>query len=211
MWSQKAYASVKDWRYLVDSHPVFQVESIVKPGYGGIYLSPMKKFLLAMCLISLFVFSSCNAKIMPFKAKQFSAKQPRVFSVYVCGAVENEGYVDIFEGTDYQSLILSAGYIPQMVMPKTPYAVVREDVSTVVLNYFDGQKECYCINLNGAVVSDNLPCENVSPQVIEKLHNYVVANGKISDRALLKQILGNDYQDNFYKFFVSESDYEKVC
>lgn len=147
---------------------------------------------------------------MPFKPQQFAAKRPRVFSVYVCGAVENEGYINIFEGTDYQSLIFEAGYISQTIMPKTPYAVVNESVSVLVLNYFDGQKECYCINVNGAVVLDKLPCENISPQVIEKLHNYIVANGKITDRTQLKQILGNDYQDNFYKFFVSESDYEKV-
>lgn len=34
----ESIASVKDCRHLVDSHPVFQVESIVKPGYGRIFV-----------------------------------------------------------------------------------------------------------------------------------------------------------------------------
>lgn len=199
---------------MVDSHPVSQVESIVKPGYGGIFcFFQMKKFfavlLCAICFVWLAALCSCEVDLSPFASAEFDAHTSREFDVYVCGAVENEGYIHILEGTDYQSLVEKAGLIAQTVMPATPYAVVDEKVSSLVLNYFDGAKLCYCTNVNGAAVTDRMSVENVSEEVINKLANYIAAHGKITDKTVLQQILGDDYAENFYKFYVSESDYEK--
>ena len=45
---------------------------------------------------------------------------------------------------------------------------------------------------------------------MDKLADYIEEHGKITDKTLLKQILGEDYADNYYKFFVSMDDYEKI-
>lgn len=164
--------------------------------------------LLGICLLSL---CCCYVDASPFATQSLTAQKPRVFEVYVCGAVKNEGYVRISEGTSYQNLILSAGYIPQTVFVSTPYAVVGSDVSCVILRYYNGAMQCDCVNVNGALVTDRCEVENISSAVIDKIADYIGLYGKITDKSLLEQILGEDYADNYYKFFVSESDYEKIC
>ena len=69
---------------------------------------------------------------------------------------------------------------------------------------------CYCVNVNGPLITLRMNVENVSPQVVDKLADYIEEHGKITDKTLLKQILGEDYADNYYKFFVSMDDYEKI-
>lgn len=169
----------------------------------------MKRFLLFIELIFVLFLSSCIPK--PFETRQLEKIEQETFLVYVCGAVENEGFVEISEGADYRQLVYFAGYIPQTVMPATPYAVVSRETETFILRYYDGTKFCYCTNVNGAAVKDRLEIENISPEIVDKIANYLEKYGKITDKTQLKHILNEEeYQDSYYKFFVSMEDYEKV-
>ena len=65
------------------------------------------------------------------------------------------------------------------------------------------------MNVNGAAVKHNLSAENISAEIVEKLHTYLTNYGKITNKQVLKQILtAEEYQQNHYKFFVTEADYE---
>ncbi len=169
----------------------------------------MKKFLLFIVFVFVLCLSSCVPK--PFETRPLEKIEPEIFRVYVCGAIANEGFVEISEGTDYRQLVYMAGYIPQTVMPNTPYAVVSRKTETFILRYYDGAKFCYCTNINGAAVKDRLEIENVSTEVVDKIANYLEKYGKITDKTQLKYILNEEeYQNSYYKFFVSREDYEKV-
>ena len=170
----------------------------------------MKKILIAILIICLLCLCSCAEGNFPLFARRLDAKQPRVFCVYVCGAVAQEGYVEICEGADYFQLVCLAGYLPQTVMPDNPHMVVEKGVTSLAVRYFDGEKFCYCTNVNGQAVRDKSEIENVSAQTVNKIATYLEANGKITNKTQLANILTYDeYQNNHYKFYVSEADFEK--
>ena len=132
------------------------------------------------------------------------------FRVYVCGAVENEGYVEVAEGADFSALAEMAGMLSQTYFSQNPQTLVTETTKVLSLDWFDGKTVHSCINVNGGYVTMRYPVDGVDPAVINKIADYLEQNGKITDRSLLREILGDDYADNFYKFFVSVDDYEKV-
>lgn len=113
-------------------------------------------------------------------------------------------------GRRLQHAVEEAGIIAQTYLPDFPYTLVKSTTKQLAVNYFDGEKMCYCVNVNGPLITLRTNVENVSPQVVDKLADYIEEHGKITDKTLLKQILGEDYADNYYKFFVSMDDYEKI-
>ncbi|MCM1289302.1 MAG: hypothetical protein NC132_01430 [Corallococcus sp.] len=171
----------------------------------------MKKRIILILLLTLcFVFSGCAQKMSPFKEHEADAKMPRKFKVYVCGAVEREGFVEVEEGADYDAVIALAGIIPQTVYPTNPRLLVKEDGEVLTLQYYDGSSYRDCVNLNGGYIQYRLKVDGIDIDIINRIADYYDTHGKITDRNLLKDILGEDYQDNYYKFFVNVQDYEKV-
>lgn len=134
----------------------------------------------------------------------------KYFRVYVCGAVANEGYVVVPEGSDYSAVAERAGLLPVTYFTQNPHTLVTEYISVLPLDWYDGEKARSCINVNGGYVTLRMEIEGISPDVINKIADYIELNGKITDKSMLKEILGEDYADNFYKFFVSVNDYEKA-
>ena len=173
-----------------------------------------KKFLQVVLILFIltlyFMFSACNESLLAFKEYESLSIIPRAFSVYVCGAVEREGFVNVEEGASLDSVVYLAGIIPQTVIPDNLQKMVTENDKVVSLQYFDGQKLRYCVNLNGVVIQNRLAVAGIDADIINKIADYYVLHGKITDRNLLKSILGPDYQENYYKFFVDVTDYEKV-
>ena len=111
------------------------------------------------------------------------------------------------QGTTIASAIARAGILPQTYFPTDSMIFVQNNCQIVVCYHQDGATYD-CINLNGVYIQHNLPAPNIAQSVVEKLHNYYVQNGKISNKQILKQILTDqEYQQNHYKFFVKEGDY----
>ena len=169
-------------------------------------------FIFVLCC---FCFSGC---IDGLPAQSFqppvTPSQPnntsKTFSVYVCGAVENEGYVDVPEGSDYLALAEKAGVLPQTYFTQNPQTLVTEDTKVLPLDWYDGTVARSCVNVNGGYVTMRREIDGIDAVIINKIADYIALNGIITDRLQLKEILGDDYADNFYKFFVSVEDYEKA-
>ena len=171
----------------------------------------MRKFVFWCLIVSLCLcFCGCSVDFTPFKTHVSDAKPAKVYNVYVFGAVAEEGYGEVAGGADYSMLVEEAGIIAQTYLPDFPYTLVKSTTKQLAVNYFDGENMCYCVNVNGPLITLRMNVENVSPQVVDKLADYIEEHGKITDKTLLKQILGEDYADNYYKFFVSMDDYEKI-
>ncbi len=169
----------------------------------------MKKLSIFVSLILLLCLLSGCTLNLPFSPQESFAKPVRIFRVYVCGAVENEGYVEVCEGADYASLITLAGIIPQTVFPKDSLLLVKETSTILNVCYFDGTKVCYCVNLNGGYITLR-DVANVDKAVVDKIADYLELHGKITNRNVLRSILSeSEYNENYFKFFVSESDYEE--
>lgn len=161
--------------------------------------------LLILCSV---LFAACN---VPFEDVTTPDIEPKTYTVYVCGAVENEGYFTVDEGTDILSLLLLAKPLAQAVYPQDMLQQVAANTKFVVVNYEIDDATYYCVNVNGGFVTAESQIENVSAEVVGKIAAYIRTNGKITDKTQLKEILGEqDYLENYYKFFVSVDDYEKA-
>ncbi len=153
------------------------------------------------------IFSSCS--LSPLASRKTPVKNQKVYSVYVCGAVQNEGFVDVPEGSDYAFLLEKAGVLSVTYYPTNILIIVTPRTKMLAVNYFDGEKSCYCVNVNGSAVTYRLDVENVDSSVIDILADYIERHGKIRNKATLRTVLGDEiYQSNFYKFYIDISDYE---
>jgi len=168
-----------------------------------------KKSIFFLILILTFVFCGCSNNLSPFDEQQTDTITPRTFKVYVCGAVEHEGYVEVKEGADFVAVLDMVEVLPQTVYPSEPHTLIKDD-EVLILQYYDGNESRDCININGGYVTARLPIEGIDADVIDRIADYCELHGKITDRDLLQEILGEDYFDNYYKFFVDVKDYEKV-
>ena len=52
-----------------------------------------------------------------------------------------------------------------------------------------------------------LPVENVPDEAVDLIADYVERCGKVKNKEMLEEILG-EYAQYSYKFFISEADYE---
>ena len=131
--------------------------------------------------------------------------------IYVCGAVEREGYYEVQVGTDYIEVLRRAGILRQSVSPKLGSSYVDGSVTVIIVNYYDGETQRASINANSVLIAARKPVEGLSDEVVCKLADYIEANGKIANKRQLKQALGRDYADNYYKLYIAEKDYEEVA
>ena len=170
----------------------------------------MKKVLgfISIFVLCCICFCGCS-DFEPFKPVSSQPTPAKTYRVYVCGAVANEGYYEVPEGTDYGAVVEMAGLLPQTYFVQNPQTLVTENL-VLPLQWYDGATERSCVNVNGGYVEMRREIDGISQEVINKIADYIEENGKITDKTLLKEILGDDYADNFYKFFVRADDYEKV-
>lgn len=166
----------------------------------------MKKVLPVILLVCLLL-CACS----PFEEKVSDPVATQTFRVYVCGAVAEEGFVEVAEGTDLAAVLLRCGTVKQTVYPQNPLQIVTSQTKQLVLDYCENGKTFSCVNLNGYLVASASPIENVPQHVMDALAQYV-SQHKITNKKQLLQILGEeDYLQNHYKFFVSVDDYEEDC
>ncbi len=127
--------------------------------------------------------------------------------LYVSGAVVNDGYIVIPQICDYRTVLDKAGITDYTAVPANLKALVNNYVDSFVADFICDGKVCSSINVNGAFVTSRIEIEGVSGEVVDKLADYIEANGKITNRLQLKSALGDDYQENYYKFYIDVADY----
>ena len=166
--------------------------------------------ILALCATAL---GGCDGSTLsPWGEKNApnNVHKPTNYSVYVCGAVENEGYYQVSEGGTYFQAIEQAGLLQQSSFSPNFYSIVTGDQLAVAVRYTQNDVVYECVNLNNASLVLGLPVQNVPDEVVGKIANYIANYGKIHNKSQLRTALGDDYEDNFYKFYVAEADYEAV-
>lgn len=144
----------------------------------------------------------------PYQSESLPDVDSVTYRVYVCGAVQTEGYYNVKQGTTIADVIALAGILPQSVLPQNSQSFAQ-DGTQIVVSYNQNQTNYDCINLNGLyVMVEGLHVEGIDDDVLAKIHDYYAKYGVITNKNILKQILSQEeYQQNHYKFFVMESDY----
>lgn len=145
---------------------------------------------------------------MPFEDVTIDSDvTPTVYTLYVSGAVERDGFYQAEAGVSYDEIFQKAGLLPQSVLPVYS-AAVDGSISAIVIDYYDEGKVCSCINANSEIVALRFPVDGVSQQAVERIADYLEQHGKIHNKFQLKIALGDLYDECGYKFFVAMEDYE---
>ena len=137
-------------------------------------------------------------------------KTDKTYTVYVYGAVENEGYYSVQKGDTYYQAIAQAGLLPQSALTPNYHSIVTDAQLSVVVHYTEHGKYYECVNVNSVAFLWGIDVPNVSNRVVAKISDYLQIHGKIHNEAELRAVLGDDYKDNYYKLYVAEADYETV-
>ena len=176
----------------------------------------MKKCLwFAWILIVTLCVSLCccdGSQISPWGEKSAlnNVQSAKTYSVYVYGAVENEGYYRVQEGDTYYQAIAQAELLPQSVLTPNYYSIVTDMQLSIVVHYKENGKRYECVNVNGMALLWGIDIPNIPHQVVAKISDYLQIHGKIHNETELRAVLGNDYDNNFYKLYIAEADYEAV-
>lgn len=167
----------------------------------------MKRSVLIILLIALVALCGCSMPLKPVQTPSNTIDKTSKYTVYVSGAVVNDGYITVDAGSDYYSLLDKAGLLDCSAMIEYSSSTVNGNITEIIVNYKQGNRTFYSVNVNGTAVVYKLSVENVSASVVNKLANYIEFHGFINNRDELYDALGDDYADNYYKFFIDIQDY----
>ncbi len=163
--------------------------------------------LIIVLLICLVAFCGCSMTLKPVNVSKNPNANKSKYTVYVSGAVATDGYVSVVVGSDIYAVLSKAGLLDCSQTPENSTALVTEQTSNIIVNYRQNNRTYYSVNVNGAAIIYRLNVENVSEEVVNKLADYISQNGPIGNRAKLREALGEDYENNFYKFYIEQKDY----
>ena len=167
--------------------------------------------LIFFCCLTL---CGCDfSKLSPWKGKevQNNDSKPQQCQIYVCGAVENEGYYEVTEGDTYFDAILQAGLLTQSSLTSDFSSVVDGKLSFVIVPYIENGVVHNCINVNHQFFLLRAPMEGLTAHVVNKIADYLETHGAIHNKKVLRGVLGEqDYENYHYKLYIAEADYEKI-
>lgn len=176
----------------------------------------MKKYLLIVLVLILalcVIFGGCDvSKLSPWgeKSTQNKGDHAATYSVYVYGAVKNEGFYQVQKGDTYYQAIMQAGLLKQSKLTANYYSIVTDTQLSIAVHYVENGTEYECVNVNGRAFEQGLDVPNVAAEVVAKIADYVQKHGKIHNQSQLRAALGDDYETNYYKMYVAEEDYEAI-
>lgn len=169
----------------------------------------MKRILLCLLCMVLLACCGCN-ELSPYAPTQVQNSTKVTYRVYVCGAVQNEGFVEVEQGSDYYALVLKAGMVEFSRLPDFGSQFVDGKMDSVVVDYVDeGGSRRNCVNCNGILVTQRLAVDGIDAEVINLIADFILQKGKVRNKEQLKECLGEKYQNNYYKFYVDKADYEE--
>lgn len=162
------------------------------------------------------IFSACDgSQRSPWADKNVENNDgtPKVYSIYVYGAVKNEGYHEVSEGGTYLDAIMQAGILLQSFLPQQAEILVNGEQTAVVVQYVEDGTPHDCVDANSVffALRDATRFVGLSQQVVEKIADYQENVGKIRNKRVLYEVLGEeDFENYHYKLYVAEADYEKA-
>ena len=170
-----------------------------------------KRFLTFVIVLFVACFVLCGCSV--FAGALGDVEMPnssngKVVNLYICGAVECEGYYQVAVGTDYVEAIRMAGILEQSYLPSLNTSYVDGKVSQIIVDYVENNVRHSSINVNSGKIIGRWPVDGLSQAVVNKIADYIETNGHITNRIQLAQALGNDYAANYYKLFISRNYYE---
>lgn len=127
--------------------------------------------------------------------------------LYVSGAVTNDGYITVPQLCDYKKAIAAAGLTEYSFIRADLNKNLPADIDCLIVDFTYDGAACPSVNVNGGYVASRSEIAGVPRSVVNKLADYIELHGAVTNRNDLKFALGDDYADNYYKFYIDINDY----
>lgn len=158
------------------------------------------------CFPRPFVEQIISVKIDSDKADD-SDDETNVRMLYVSGAVVRDGYVAVPQICDYKMLLETVGIAEQAKLPEDIFRLIAPNIDRYIADFMREGVAYSSVNVNGAGVLARREIDGVDFAVVNKLADYIEKNGAITNRNKLKLALGDDYDENYFKFYIDKLDY----
>lgn len=168
----------------------------------------MKRLAVAVIFILAICMTLAGCGISPYGADRAENVGENYFDIYVCGAVEREGYYRVKAGTSCTDVIALAGILPQSMLPAWYTDTVTVRTKELVVNYYDGEQLRYCVNANSPEIAYRMSIDGIPDEVVALIADYTEAHGTICNKAQLSTALGEWAEEYCYRFYVAAEDYE---
>ena len=178
----------------------------------------MKKncaFALILIVVLCSTLCACDgAKTSPWGEQNTENKDgtPKPFTLYVCGAVKNEGYYEAKEGETYLDVITKAGRLDESDLLSKYFELVDGETTAICVGYLEDGVAHSCVDVNSDffLLRDATLFYGLSQEVVNKIADYREAHGTVTNQQILREVLGDDYENYHYKLYVAEANYEAV-
>lgn len=184
---------------------------------AGCFFTQMKNRLFAtISLLIIILLILCGCFSQPYVEQTITSNKdvnqhdkPAIptRTLYVSGAVQVDGFVTVPQICDYKTVLDIVGVTDYSVLPVDITSPIGAYVDALIINYSYNGASYSSVNVNGALVTSRLSIDGVDDSVVNKLADYIQSNGIIVNRNQLKLALSDDYDDNYYKFYIDRLDY----
>lgn len=130
--------------------------------------------------------------------------------LYVSGAVQTDGYITIPSICDYKTLFELVGVTDYTLMPEDVTKLIEDNVGSYIANFTCDGVDYVSVNVNGGHIIARLNIDGIDLTVVNKIADYIEVNGVITNRNQLRLALGDDYENNYYKFYIGKLDYAQA-
>ena len=165
--------------------------------------------LIVVCVVLCCCVSDANSSLGNVEIPNQPNNHAKV-RIYVCGAVEREGYYEVEVGVDYFEVFSLAGILPESALPSLSSSYVDGSITILIADFYQDGVRYSSINANNPLIAARMSVDGLSDAVVNKLADYIDKHGKIVNKQQLLEALGDDYGKNYYKLFVAQKDYEEV-
>ncbi|MDD3831904.1 MAG: hypothetical protein PHW00_04550 [Clostridia bacterium] len=122
-------------------------------------------------------------------------------TVYIGGAVINEGYYVCTEGDTYYDLLSRAGLLSCSYCHASYYDQYDFSSTTLIIDYMINGELYYSINANGIFFDDFASQYGITSDQIEQCKT----SGAFTSKTQLRQLFGTLYEQVHYMIYVGES------
>lgn len=138
-----------------------------------------------------------------YSFKKFTLDTTReVYTVFVCGAVQNSGYYTFEFGETYYDVLSRAGLLDLSYLQNMDN-MISADVSEILCNFYEDGKEIYPINVNSDLFGTLYGNANIQTDIANKIIDYIRVNGKLKNKEQLLEVLTQEeWAKVFYRIYI---------
>lgn len=138
-----------------------------------------------------------------YSFKKFTLDTTReVYSVFVCGAVQNSGYYTFELGDTYYDVLNRAGLLDVSYFQNLDN-IISADVSEILCNFYEDEKVIYPINVNSDLFATLYAEANIQTDIANKIIDYIKVNGKLKNKEQLLEVLTQEeWSKVFYRIYI---------